>query len=77
VRLLATAFGLLRAEKFIGQEVVARGWYRRMPGPVVELRDVKAADGRIARSWRWRMRFVGSVLLALAGVIVVLASLAS
>src|SRR5205085_6672930 len=36
-------FGLARVEEFIGQDVVARGWYRRSPGPAMELREVVAA----------------------------------
>src|SRR5579862_9781443 len=29
-------FGLTQVRSRLGQEVVARGWYRRSPGPVVE-----------------------------------------
>ncbi len=65
---LAELFGLFRAGAFQGQEVVARGWYRRAPGPVIELREVWAADGRRARAWEWAARYAGSVLLVLAGV---------
>jgi hypothetical protein len=57
----------------MGQDVVARGWYRRTPGPVIELRDVRAADGRTARTWEWVARYAASILLAVAGVIVMLA----
>lgn len=34
---------------FLGQDVVARGWYCRSPGPKIELHGVVAADGRTAR----------------------------
>jgi hypothetical protein len=69
---LAELFGLFRAQAFQGREVVARGWYRRLPGPVIELRDVRALDGRKARSWEWVARYAGSVLLILAGVALML-----
>jgi Zn-dependent protease with chaperone function len=69
----AALFGLFRVDKFMGQDVVARGWYRRTPGPVIELRDVRAADGRTARTWEWVARYAASILLAVAGVIVMLA----
>lgn len=72
---LAELFGLFRAGAFQGQEVVARGWYRRLPGPVIELRDVHAADGRRARSWEWVARYAGSVLLVFAGIALMLLGL--
>ena len=73
---LATLFGLFRAEGFLGQEVVATGWYRRMPGPVIELREVHAADGRRARTWTWVARYAAAALLVLAGVALMLVGLA-
>jgi len=69
-------FGLFRAQAFIGQEVVARGWYRRTPGPQVELRDVVTTDGRRARSWEWAARYVASALVLVAGIIVMLVGVA-
>lgn len=68
-------FGLFRAEAFQGQEVEARGWYRRLPGPVIELRDVRAADGRRARSWEWVARYAAAALLVVAGVALMLVGL--
>lgn len=72
---VAELFGLFRAQAFQGQEVVARGWYRRLPGPAIELRDVHAGDGRRARSWEWVARIAGSVLLIFAGVALMLAGI--
>jgi Zn-dependent protease with chaperone function len=72
---LATLFGLLRAEKFIGQDVVARGWYRRTPGPSIELERLVAADGRRARSFTPHFRYAGSAALLLAGILTTLAGL--
>ncbi|HEX2192271.1 MAG TPA: M48 family metalloprotease [Acidimicrobiales bacterium] len=69
-------FGLFRVQAFMGQEVVARGWYRRQPGPSIELRDVVAADGRRARAWEWVARYAASVLVAVSGVVVMLVGLA-
>ena len=68
VPFLAELFGLFRAEKFLGQEVVARGWYRRAPGPMIELRQVVAADGRRARCWTYMARYGGSVALVAVGL---------
>ena len=73
VPFLATLFGLFRAPAWMGQDVVARGWYRRMPGPVVELRQVTAADGsKRARSFQWVARYAASALVLFAGIIVML-----
>ena len=67
-------FGLFRVTAFMGQEVVAKGWYRRMPGPIVELREVVTVDGRRARAWEWLARYVAAALLVAAGVVVMLLS---
>ena len=77
VPFLAELFGLFRAEKFMGTEVVARGWYRRAPGPMIELQTVVAADGRRARSWTYIARYVGSVALLGVGLITALAGLSA
>ena len=69
----AAWFGLFRVEGFLGQEVVAQGWYRRLPGPVIELKQVETRDGlRKARGWEWVARYAVSGLLLAAGVLVML-----
>lgn len=73
---LASLFALFRADRYMDQEVTARGWYRRLPGPGIELRDVVAADGSRARSWEWVARYAGSVLLVVVGLFVTLAGMA-
>ncbi|HEX2063943.1 MAG TPA: hypothetical protein VHE80_05945, partial [Acidimicrobiales bacterium] len=73
--LVASLFALFRAERYLGQEVVARGWYRRAPGPVVELREVVAGDGTRSRSWLWAARYAGSVLLVVVGLVVAVVGL--
>jgi Zn-dependent protease with chaperone function len=73
---LASLFGLFQAKAFLGQDVVAQGWYRRGPGPVVELRRVAAADGRRARCWTSTARHAAAWLLLVAGVLTAVAGLA-
>ncbi|HSH58422.1 MAG TPA: zinc metalloprotease HtpX [Acidimicrobiales bacterium] len=73
---VAAIFALFRAERYMGQEVTAKGWYRRMPGPVVELREVVAADGTRSRAWEWAARYAAAVLLVAAGVVVALYGMA-
>jgi hypothetical protein len=75
VPFVASFFGLLRVPEWLGHEVVARGWYRRMPNPVVELRDVRAVDGtRQSRTWRWVVRYAGAALVVVVGVVMVAAN---
>ncbi|MDQ6928562.1 MAG: zinc metalloprotease HtpX [Actinomycetota bacterium] len=69
-------FGLFRAKAFLGQQVVARGWYHRLPGPAVELREVRAADGRKARGIDWILRYAASVLVLVVGLVVMAVGLA-
>jgi hypothetical protein len=70
-------FGFFRAKQFVGCDVVARGWYRRTPNPVIELRDVRAADGRRARPCLWLARFVTAGALVAAGTAVTATQLAT
>jgi hypothetical protein len=72
----AAFFALFRADAFMGQEVEARGWYRRLPGPAIELRDVRSVDGRRARSWEWVARYTAAVVLVAVGVGLMLIGLA-
>ena len=78
IALLATLFGLFRAERFIGEEVVARGWYRRVPGPVIELREATmvGGEGRRARAWEWAARYVAAAALLVVGLFVAAVGLA-
>jgi heat shock protein HtpX len=77
VPFLAALFGLFRAERFIGQEVVAHGWYRRAPGPVLELRWVAAGNGQRARCFTWVARYALAAVLLFAGIVTALAGLAA
>jgi Zn-dependent protease with chaperone function len=69
-------FALFRADKYFGQEVLAQGWYRRLPGPAIELRQVHAADGTKARSFSWVTRYVASGLVLVVGLVVMAVGLA-
>jgi Zn-dependent protease with chaperone function len=69
-------FGLFQVKDWMDQEVTVEGWYRRSPGPVVELGSIRGPDGRRARTWMWAARTAVAWLLVGAGVVVLLASLA-
>ena len=69
-------FALFKADKYFGQEVIAQGWYRRLPGPSVELRAVIAADGTQTKTYTWVTRYAASGLVLLAGLITMAVGLA-
>jgi Zn-dependent protease with chaperone function len=73
---LGTLFALFRAEAFMGQDVVAVGWYRRGPGPFVELRRVTSADGRRAGCYTAAARHAAAWILLVAGVLTAVRGLA-
>lgn len=62
-------FALLRAGRYADQEVLVRGWYRRGPSPVLELRDITAADGTVSRSGQWVAAYLLSTVALVAGLI--------
>lgn len=69
-------FGLTKVKEYMGQHVVATGWYHRTPGPVIEVRSVQADDGRATKTWWWATCYAASALVLCAGVIVALVGIA-
>jgi hypothetical protein len=69
-------FGLTKVKEYLGQHVVATGWYHRNPGPVIEVRSVQAADGRSTKTWWWATCYAASGLVLAAGLIVALIGIA-
>jgi Zn-dependent protease with chaperone function len=70
-------FGFAKAKSFVGEDVVVRGWYRRTPEPVIELRDLRTADGRKVRPYLWLARFFAAGPIVVAGLAVMTAQLAT
>ena len=75
-RLFEFLFGLLRAEKFIGQTGVAKGWFRRVPQPVFELRELALADGKKAVSWVYPLEQFCVYALMVLGVLMLIGQVA-
>jgi len=73
IPLARSGFGLLRAGRFLGKQATVRGWYRRSPGPAIDLREIQTTDGLRARGWEWILRYAVSALVVVIGVAVVLA----
>lgn len=71
-------FGLLRVPDLMDQDVVVRGWYRRNPAPLLELRELVPADGSRVRGFLWAVAYLSAAVLAVVGGVAwsLLASLA-
>jgi Zn-dependent protease with chaperone function len=65
-------FGLLRAEKFIGQTVEVTGWYRRAPRPMLEAYQIRTGDGLVNTCWSWATKrfFAWAALIVGIGLLV-------
>jgi hypothetical protein len=69
-------FGLAKVSGFLGNQVVARGWYRRSPGPVIELRDLQSSLGQSVKTRWYPVAYALSGLLLAAGILVALVGMA-
>lgn len=69
-------FGLTKVRAYMGQSVVATGWYHRTPGPVIEVRTVKTADGRTTQTWLWGACYAFSALVLAVGLVLALIGMA-
>ena len=65
--ILEFLFGLFRAESFIGQQVIAEGWYRRAPVPYLELWKVYLPSGEIHTCHDWAFSLMLAVFVTGAG----------
>ncbi|MFC1646479.1 M48 family metalloprotease, partial [Candidatus Omnitrophota bacterium] len=61
-------FGLLRAGKYIGEDVTITGWYRRAPIPYVEIKSIQTRTGQSSC-------FVFNVKIAFAIILIVIGAL--
>jgi heat shock protein HtpX len=53
LRIFEFLFGWMKAEKLIGMQGEARGWYRRAPRPYFELRELYLENKEIVRSYSY------------------------
>ncbi len=65
-RLWETLFGLLRVDSLVGVKGEARGWFRRTPRPLFELRELELEDGQVIKTYVYPLgEFVNYAILAL------------
>lgn len=76
-RLWETLFGLLRVDSLVGVKGEARGWFRRTPRPLFELRELELEDGQVIKTYVYPLgEFANYAILAL-GTLALLAQAAA
>jgi Zn-dependent protease with chaperone function/Zn-finger nucleic acid-binding protein len=65
LRIWEFLFGALKAEDYVGKEVVVEGWYRRAPIPMVEIRSLKQGDKTIPTWLALARRLTALLVIAL------------
>jgi heat shock protein HtpX len=72
-RLWETLFGLFKVDSLVGAQCQARGWFRRTPRPVFELRELELEDGQVIKTYVYPLgEFANYAVLGL-GVLAVVA----
>jgi Zn-dependent protease with chaperone function len=61
-------FALFRTGRLIGQQVKVYGWYRRGPGPVLQLKYVETADGHVYKCHAQGFAYFMAILLIIIGL---------
>lgn len=75
LNLLTLLFGLLRAEKFVGQQVRVQGWYRRGPRPYLELWYLWPEEDGKQTCWVYTANLVLGGIVAAVGLVLLVAGL--
>ena len=64
-------FDLFKSGKYIDEEVIVKGWYRRSPIPFIEIYEY-TVDGKTKKIWTYGFRLVLYVLLLIASILLIL-----
>jgi hypothetical protein len=48
------------------------GWYRRAPVPYLEIRTIRSAEGKRRRCYTYHVKIAVALVLAVAGVLILL-----
>lgn len=72
LRIMEFLFGLMRGGRYIGQEVVVTGWFRRAPVPYLQIDTL--SSGEPVRSWVYIMRFATAVGMIVGGILLAMAT---
>jgi Zn-dependent protease with chaperone function len=65
-------FGLLRAKRYMGEDVKITGWYRRAPVPYIEIKSIEASEGK-SDCWVFNVKIAwGLILMIVGGILMIL-----
>ncbi|MFH0917902.1 MAG: M48 family metalloprotease [Candidatus Omnitrophota bacterium] len=67
-------FGLLRAAKYINQDVEITGWYRRAPVPYIEIKKFNIA-GKVSTCFTYQAKLIFSIATIILGLVMSLSHL--
>lgn len=76
-RLWESLFGLLKVDGLIGLKGQARGWFRRTPRPLFELRRLELESGQVIRTYVYPLGELANYVVIALGVLVLLAQAAA
>lgn len=75
-RFWETLFGLFKVDSLIGVAGKARGWFRRVPRPIFELRELELENGKTIKTYVYPLGEFANYAVLVLGVIVLLAQAA-
>jgi heat shock protein HtpX len=75
-RLWETLFGLLRVDSLIGMTGKARGWFRRVPRPIFELRELELDNGKTIKTYVYPLGEIANYAVIALGAVALLAQAA-
>ncbi|TXT62665.1 MAG: conserved membrane protein of unknown function [Promethearchaeota archaeon] len=66
-------WAIRRADAMVGQRVRIKGWFRRGPIPYLQVRAIETESGRVFKNYRKQLSYIWVALLAIIGIILLLA----
>ena len=61
-------FAMRTIKKYIGQQVRVTGWYRRGPGPYIEIKSIESAKGQRNKNYRKQASYFWAVVAFIIGM---------
>jgi Zn-dependent protease with chaperone function len=62
-------FAIVRVKKLVGQRVRIKGWYRRGPGPYIQVDTIETETGRRFRNYAKHMTYFWAALAFIVGLV--------
>ncbi|HEY0087938.1 MAG TPA: zinc metalloprotease HtpX [Candidatus Lokiarchaeia archaeon] len=61
-------FAMRTIKKYIGQQVRVIGWYRRGPGPYIEIKSIESANGQRNKNYRKQVSYFWAIVAFIIGL---------